>query len=152
MVTCLKAVSMYPSDGAVALAEVERIDGQIAREENKIEIIEDRILSIGGTVDVSESIQQQENIRDGAWDRVQGDIDFANRQIVSLRAELKALDDAVNELRNKGVEVVTLDERRLIRQQKQKKLIMLHRLMNYLHNKKNNVNKLEQTFKHNRII
>ena len=105
-----KAASDVSSDGAVALAEVERIDGQIAREENKIEIIEDRILSIGGTVDVSESIKQQENIRDGAWDRVQGDIDFANGQILSLRAELKALDDAVNELRNKGVEVVTLSE------------------------------------------
>ena len=105
-----KAASDVSSDGAVALAEVERIDGQIAREENKIEIIEDRILSIGGTVDISASIEAQEQIRDGAWERVQGDIDFANSQIVSLRAELTTLNDAVNELRNKGVEVVTLDE------------------------------------------
>ena len=105
-----KAASDVSSDGAVALAEVERIDGQIAREENKIEIIEDRILSIGGTVDISASILAQEQIRDGAWERVQGDIDFANSQIVSLRAELTTLNDAVNELRNKGVEVVTLDE------------------------------------------
>ena len=117
-----KAASDVSSDGAVALAEVERIDGQIAREENKIEIIEDRILSIGGTVDVSESIKQQENIRDGAWDRVQGDIDFANGQIISLRAELKALDDAVNELRNKGVEVVTLDEGGAFRQAETEKI------------------------------
>ena len=105
-----KAASDVSSDGAIAFAEVERIDGQIAREENKIDIIEDRILSIGGSVDVSESIKQQETIRDGAWDRVQGDIDFANGQIVSLRAELTTLNEAVNELRNKGVEVVTLDE------------------------------------------
>ena len=105
-----KASSDVSSDGAIAFAEVERIDGQIAREENKIDILEDRILSVGGSVDVSESIKQQETIRDGAWDRVQGDIDFANGQIVSLRAELTTLNEAVNELRNKGVEVVTLDE------------------------------------------
>jgi hypothetical protein len=105
-----KAASDVSSDGAVALAEVERINGQIAREENKIDIIEDRILSLGGTFDVSASIEAQEDIRDGAWDRVQGDIDFANNQIVSLRAELTTLNDAVNELRNKGVEVITLDE------------------------------------------
>jgi len=105
-----KAASDVSSDGAVAFAEVERIDGQIAREENKIDIIEDRILSIGGTVDISASISAQEEIRDGAWERVQGDIDFANGQIISLRAELTTLNNAVNELRNKGVEVVTLDE------------------------------------------
>jgi len=105
-----KAASDVSSDGAIAFAEVERIDGQIAREENKIDIIEDRILSIGGSVDVSESIRQQKKIRDGAWDRVQGDIDFANGQIGSLRAEITTLNEAVNELRNKGVEVVTLDE------------------------------------------
>jgi len=105
-----KASSDVSSDGAIAFAEVERIDGQIAREENKIDILEDRILSVGGSVDVSESIKQQETIRDGAWDRVQGDIDFANGQIVSLRAELTTLNEAVNNLRNKGVEVVVLDE------------------------------------------
>ena len=105
-----KAASEVSADGQVAFAEVERINGQIARQENKIDIIEDRILSIGGTVDVSESIDQQESIRDGAWDRVQGDIDYAQGQIESLRSQLTTLDTAVNELRNKGVEVVTLDE------------------------------------------
>ncbi len=105
-----KAASEVSADGQVAFAEVERINGQIARQENKIDIIEDRILSIGGTVDVSESISQQESIRDGAWDRVQGDIDYAQGQIESLRTQLTALDTAVNELRNKGVEVVTLDQ------------------------------------------
>ena len=84
--------------------------------------MEDRILSVGGSVDVSESIRQQETIRDGAWDRVQGDIDFANGQIVSLRAELTILNNAVNELREKGVEVVTLDEGGAFRQAETEKI------------------------------
>ena len=98
------------SDGAVAFAEVERVDGLILRQENKIAIIEDRILSVGGSVDVSQSIEQQETIRDGAWERVQGDIDFANGQIQRLRDQLAVLDKAVNDLRNKGVEVITTEE------------------------------------------
>ena len=105
-----KAASDVSSDGAVALAEVERVDGLILREENKIAIIEDRILSVGGSVDVSESIAQQESIRDGAWQRVQGDIDYAQGQIDRLRDQLAVLDKAVNDLRNKGVEVVVTDE------------------------------------------
>ena len=72
-----------------AFATVERIDGQIAREENKIDIIEDRILSLGGSTDVSNSIAQQEEIRDGAWARVQGDIDYNQEQIENVRAQLK---------------------------------------------------------------
>ena len=105
-----KAASDVSSDGAVAFAEVERVDGLILREENKIAIIEDRIISVGGSVDVSESIGQQETIRDGAWERVQGDIDYAQGQIDRLRDQLAVLDKAVNDLRNKGVEVVVLDE------------------------------------------
>ena len=105
-----KAASDVSSDGAVAFAEVERVDGLILREENKIAIIEDRIISVGGSVDVSESIAQQESIRDGAWQRVQGDIDYAQGQIDRLRDQLAVLDKAVNDLRNKGVEVVVTDE------------------------------------------
>ena len=93
-----------------AFATVDRIDGQIARQENKIDILEDRILGVGGTVDVSESIKQQETIRDGAWERVQGDIDYAQGQITSLRNQLAVLDKAVNDLREKGVEVITTEE------------------------------------------
>ena len=104
-----KAASEVSADGQVAFAEVERINGQIARQENKIDIIEDRILSIGGTVDVSESISQQESIRDGAWTRVQGDIEYAQGQIQSLRDQLTTLDTAVNNLREKGVEVIETD-------------------------------------------
>jgi hypothetical protein len=105
-----KAASDVSSDGAVAFAEVERVDGLILREENKIAIIEDRIISVGGSVDVSESIKQQETIRDGAWTRVQDDIDFANSQIQRLRDQLALLDKAVNDLRDKGVEVITTEE------------------------------------------
>ena len=82
-----------------AFAIVERLDGKIAREENKINILEERIagLQTGGGLDVSATIQQQENIRDGAWDRVQGDIDYAQGQIQSIRdqlvIDLKAQDD-----------------------------------------------------------
>jgi len=82
-----------------AFAIVERLEGKVAREENKIEILEQRIagLQTGGGLDVSTSIQQQETIRDGAWDRVQGDIDYAQGQIQSIRdqlvIDLKAQDD-----------------------------------------------------------
>jgi hypothetical protein len=82
-----------------AFAIVERLEGQVAREENKIRILEDRIASLqtGGGIDVSSSIQQQVEIRDGAWDRVQGDIDYAQGQIQGIRdqlvIDLKAQDD-----------------------------------------------------------
>ena len=62
-----KAASDVSSDGAVAVAEVERVDGLILREQNKIAKIEDRILSIGVSVDVSESIAKEERISDDAW-------------------------------------------------------------------------------------
>ena len=95
----------------LAQSELSRIDGIIGREENKIELLQERIDGLGGSkIDVSESIRQQEVIRDGAWDRVQGDIDYAQSKIDSLRTQLTALDTAVNDLRNKGVEVITTDE------------------------------------------
>ena len=105
-----------------AFAKVERINGQIQREENKIALLEDRILGVGGSIDVSESIKQQEEIRDGAWARVQGDIDYANGQIDRLRDQLAVLDKAVNDLREKGVEVVTLDEGGAFRQAETEKI------------------------------
>jgi hypothetical protein len=116
-----KAAGDQASDTGDAVAIVERVDAQIAREENKISIIEDRIQSIGGSIDVTSSITQQEEIRDGAWTRVQGDIDYNQEQIENVRGQLKvdiaqqdtrlsSLDTAVENLRSKGVEVVTLDE------------------------------------------
>ena len=116
-----KAASDQAGDIGDAVAVVERIDAQIDREENKIALIEDRILGIGGSVDISASIEAQEDIRDGAWARVQGDIDYNQEQIENVREQLKVdiaqqdsrlaeLDKAVNDLRSKGVEVVTLNE------------------------------------------
>ena len=105
-----------------AIASVERIDGQIAREENRIDIIEDRIASIGkGGFDVQDSIDAQIQIRDTAWEQVQGDIDYNQGQIDSVRSQLQtdlasldtrleALDNAVNELRAKGTVVIETEE------------------------------------------
>ena len=104
-----------------AIATVERIDGQIAREENRISIIEDRIAGIGsGGFDVQDSIDAQIQIRDTAWQQVQGDIDYNQGQIESVRSQLtvdlasldtrlSALDTAVNDLRAKGTEVIETD-------------------------------------------
>ena len=96
---------------ATANSEIQRIDSLIDRQENNILLIEERITALDtGSVDVTESVNAQIEIRDGAWDRVQGDIDYAQGQIDSLRIQLTSLDNAVNELRNKGVEVITTDE------------------------------------------
>lgn len=107
-----KAHDTASGNATDAIATVERIDGQIAREENRILILEERIagLQSGEGFDVSASITQQETIRDGAWERVQGDIDYAQGQIDRLRDQLAVLDEAVNDLRNRGVEVITTDE------------------------------------------
>ena len=95
----------------IAQSEVARLDTNIERKENQIELIESRItdLSSGG-IDVTDSVNAQIEIRDGAWDRVQGDIDYAQGQINSLRSQLTSLDNAVNELRSRGVETITTDE------------------------------------------
>jgi hypothetical protein len=117
-----KAASDQAGDIGDAVAIVERIDAQIDREENKIDLIEDRILGIGGSIDISASIEAQEDIRDGAWSRVQGDIDYNQEQINNVReqltkdittqdARLKALDDAVNEMASKSTEKIVIQER-----------------------------------------
>ena len=106
-----KAHSEQTGDTAQAQSIVTRIENQILREENKIKTYEGRIKTLGvSNIDVSESISQQETIRDGAWDRVQGDITYAEGNITSLRGQLTTLDSAVNNLREKGVEVITTDE------------------------------------------
>ena len=112
-----KAHSEQTGDTAQAQSFVDRIESQIAREENKITTYQERIQSLGGAkIDVSASIEQQETIRDGAWDRVQGDIDYAKGQITSLRGQLTALDTAVNTLRDKGVQTITTDDGGLFRE------------------------------------
>ena len=104
-----------------AIAVVERINGQIAREENRISVIQQRVDTVGGgSFNVQDSINAQIQIRDTAWEQVQGDIDYNQTQMKSVRsqltkdlasldARLEALDSAVNELRAKGVEVIETD-------------------------------------------
>ena len=71
-------------------AEVTRIEQLIEREQGKIEVAEERIerIEAGGTIYITERIRQQEEIRDTAWDRVQGDITYAENQIESIRSNL----------------------------------------------------------------
>ena len=82
-------------------AEVTRIEQLIEREQGKIEVAEERIerIEAGGTLDITESIRQQEEIRDTAWDRVQGDITYAENQIESIRSNLnQKIDQKEQEL------------------------------------------------------
>ncbi len=71
-------------------AEVTRIEQLVERERGKIISLEERIQRIddGGVLDITDSIRQQEEIRDTAWDRVQGDIDYAEEQIDKIRTSL----------------------------------------------------------------
>ena len=95
----------------VAQSEITRIENIIQREENKILTLENRIESLGtGQYDITDAVNAQITIRDGAWERVQGDIEYAEGNITSIRSQLTILDAAVNELRNKGVEIIRLEE------------------------------------------
>jgi hypothetical protein len=106
-----KAHSEQTGDTAQAQSIITRIENQILREENKIQTYENRIKTLGvSNIDVSESISQQEVIRDGAWDRVKGDINYAQGQIESLRVELSTLNETLSTLRNKGVATITVQE------------------------------------------
>lgn len=73
-----------------AVAKVERFEQLIARERATIATSEERIASLqAGNGDISNtSIAQQETIRDGAWERVQGDIDYNQDAIKNIRSQL----------------------------------------------------------------
>ena len=98
-----------------AVAQVERIQDLIQRENLRITTAEEQITRIesGGSLDVSESIKQQEEIRDTAWDRIQDDVQYAENQIEKIReglesdlskkqSELDALDDIVKSYTDQG--------------------------------------------------
>jgi hypothetical protein len=119
-----KAHQEVSGNSADAFAIVERLENQTERENNKITLIEERIGRIQNDtgVDNTQSITQQVAIRDGAWDRVQGDIDYAQGQIDDIREQLRidlasqdarqeSLEQAVINLRDRGVETVTVRER-----------------------------------------
>ena len=88
-------------------AQVERIEQLVAREQGKITALEERIQRIddGGTLDVTDSIRQQEEIRDTAWDRVQGDIDYAEEQIDKIRDSLDS-DLALEQSKLDGLDAI----------------------------------------------
>lgn len=98
-----------------AVAQVERIQDLIQRENLRITTAEEQITRVesGGSLDVSESIKQQEEIRDTAWDRIQDDVEYAENQIEKIReglesdlskkqSELDALDDIVKSYTDQG--------------------------------------------------
>ncbi len=98
-----------------AVAQVERIEDLIQRENLRITTAEEQITRVesGGSLDVSESIKQQEEIRDTAWDRIQDDVQYAENQIEKIReglesdlskkqSELDALDDIVKSYTDQG--------------------------------------------------
>jgi hypothetical protein len=117
-----KAHQEVSGNSADAFAIVERLENEIERENNKIFLIDERIERIQSDtgIDNTQSISQQVAIRDGAWDRVQGDIDYAQGQIDDIREQLRidlasqdtrlgTLDQAEADLRNRGVEVIETD-------------------------------------------
>ena len=94
-----------------AQAEADRFTTQIEREENRIETLTIRLDTFGrGQFDITESVNAQEDIRDGAWSRVQGDIDYSQGQIDDIRERLNtsltALDNIVLSYTEQGTVTV----------------------------------------------
>ena len=88
-------------------AEVVRLQSLVDREKGKINTLEDRIQRIedGGVLDVTESIRQQEEIRDTSWERIQGDIDYSEQQIDKIRASLDT-DLALQQSKVDGLDAI----------------------------------------------
>jgi|TARA_R110000744_G_scaffold17549_5_gene47475 peptidoglycan hydrolase CwlO-like protein len=88
-------------------AEVVRLQSLVDREKEKITTLEDRIQRIedGGVLDVTESIRQQEEIRDTSWERIQGDIDYSEQQIDKIRASLDT-DLALQQSKVDGLDAI----------------------------------------------
>ena len=88
-------------------AQVTRLENLVLREQGKITALEDRITRIddGGVLDITESIQQQEEIRDTAWDRIQGDIEYSEEQIDKIRASLDT-DLALQQSKIDGLDAI----------------------------------------------
>jgi len=112
-----KAHDTASGNATEAIATVQRIDGQIAREENRIEILEDRIagLNSGDGFDVSGSITQQQEIIAGARGAVQADIDYNQTQITAINErldrDLEALETSLTaDIQVQTDKLVPLDE------------------------------------------
>ena len=112
-----KAHDTASGNATEAIATVTRIDGQIAREENRIDILEDRIngLQSGDGFDVSGSITQQQEIIAGARGAVQADIDYNQTQITAINErldrDLEALETSLTaDIKVQTDKLVPLDE------------------------------------------
>ena len=88
-------------------AQVTRLEDLVLREKNKITALEERIQRIddGGVLDIADSITQQEEIRDTAWDRIQGDIEYSEEQIDKIRASLDT-DLALQQSKIDGLDAI----------------------------------------------
>ena len=104
-----KAHDTASGNATEAIATVQRVDGQIAREENRIVILQERIASVssGDGFDVSSSITQQQEIISGSRDAVQADIDYNQTQITSLNERLDRDLIALEASRSADVKVQT---------------------------------------------
>ena len=104
-----KAHDTASGNATEAIATVQRVDGQIAREENRIKILEDRIngLQSGDGFDVSGSITQQQEIIAGARGAVQADIDYNQTQITAINERLDRDLQALETSRTADIEVQT---------------------------------------------
>ena len=98
-----KAHDTASGNATEAIATVTRIDGQIAREENRIEILEDRIngLQSGDGFDVSSVLlRNNKRLLAGARGAVQADIDYNQTQITAINErldrDLEALETSLN--------------------------------------------------------
>ena len=112
-----KAHDTASGNATEAIATVNRIDGQIAREENRIQILEDRIagLNSGDGFDVSSSITQQQEIINGARGAVQADIDYNQTQITAINErldrDLQALETSLTaDIKVQTDKLIPLDE------------------------------------------
>jgi len=88
-------------------AEVTRLEDLVGREKAKIVALDDRIQRIddGGVLDITDSIRQQEEIRDTAWERIQGDIEYSEQQIDKIRASLDT-DLALQQSKIDGLDAI----------------------------------------------
>ena len=104
-----KAHDTASGNATEAIATVTRIDGQIDREENRIDILEDRIngLQSGDGFDVSSSIEQQQEIIAGARGAVQADIDYNQTQITAINERLDRDLEALETSRSADIQVQT---------------------------------------------
>ena len=112
-----KAHDTASGNATEAIATVDRIDGQIAREENRIIILEDRItgLNSGDGFDISGSVEQQQEIITGARGAVQADIDYNQTQITAINErldrDLEALETSLTaDIKVQTDKLIPLDE------------------------------------------